>query len=77
MKKTIISLFDIEAVILSLLTDDSLMRPENLAAEIDVHTGQVDESHAANKHYEEVHTGDAWEPARAHCCGLNYANMPI
>ena len=64
-------------MILSLLTDDTLMHPDNLAPGVDVHTGKVDESNSANKYYGEVHTGNAWEPARAHYCGDNDANMPI
>jgi len=75
--QTIVSVFDIKAMILSLLTDDTLMHPDNLAPGIDIHTGKVDESNSANKYYGEVHTGNAWEPARAHYCGDNDANMPI
>ena len=40
--KTIVSVFDIKAMILSLLTDDTLMHPDNLAPGVDVHTGKVD-----------------------------------
>ena len=69
-----VSVFDIEAMILSLLHDENLMRPENLADGYDLHTGKPTE---AVTHYGEIHTGDAWEPARKHYCGDGGQNMPI
>ena len=53
-----VSLFDIEHMILSLLSDESLMKDENLAASYDIFTGDVDENHPHNKNYGEIHTGD-------------------
>ena len=76
-EKITISVFNIVAMILSLLTDDSLMHPDNVVGGIDIHTGKVDKSHKANEFYGEVHTEDAWEPARAHYCGPDHAKMPI
>ena len=55
-----VSVFDIEAMILSLLHDENLMSPENLAPGYDLHTGKRT---APNTHHGEIHTGDAWEPA--------------
>lgn len=61
-------------MILSLLQDESLMTPENLAEGYDIFTGKPTETVT---HYGEVHTGDAWEPARKHYCGDVEGNMPI
>ena len=55
-----VSLFDIEHMILSLLSDESLMKDENLAPGYDIFTGDVDENHTHNQNYGEIHTGDAW-----------------
>ena len=69
-----VSVFDIEAMILSLLHDENLMSPENLAPGYDLHTGKAT---APSTHYGEIHTGDAWEPARKYFCGDYSQNMPI
>ena len=71
---TTVPVFDLEAQILSLLMDDELMKPENLAPGYDVCTGKVTEEPTE---YSEVHTGLAWEPARKHYCGEVSSNMPI
>ena len=47
-----VSLFDIEHMILSLLSDESLMKDENLAPGYDIFTGDVDENHPHNKKLE-------------------------
>ena len=75
--KVTVSLVDIEFMILSLLTDETLMKKENMAKGYDIFTGIVDPNHPANHNYGEVHTGDAWEPARKHYCGNEHAHMPI
>ena len=69
-----VSTFDVEAMILSLLHDEELMKEENLAPGYDLHTGK---SVGDESHYGEIHTGDAWEPARKHFCGDHPQNMPI
>ena len=56
-------LYDIEYMIIRLLTDDVLMKAENIAAGYDLFTGDVDKDCGENKRYGEVHTGDAWKPA--------------
>lgn len=73
-KQTTVSVFDIEAMIVSLLTDETLMKEENLAEGYDLHSGR---STVECTHYGEIHTGDAWEPARKHYCGDYPQNMPI
>ncbi len=50
-------------MIISLLTDPSVMNEKNFAEGYNVLTGGVD-NHPANNKYGEVHTGDAWLPAR-------------
>jgi hypothetical protein len=67
--------FDLEAQIMSLLLDESLMHPDNLAEGYDIFTGKAT---GPCLHYGEIHTGDAWEPARKHFCGDDYtSNMPV
>ena len=67
--------FDLEAQIMSLLLDDSLMHPDNFAEGYDIFTGKPT---GPCLHYGEIHTGDAWEPARKYFCGDNYPdNFPV
>ncbi len=71
------SLFDLEFMILSLLTDESLMQPCNFAEGYDIFTGEVDDSHPSNENYGEIHTGDSWKPALERFCGKEGKYMPI
>ena len=64
-------------MILSLLTDESLMKEENFAPGYDIYTGEVDVQHPHNQNYREVHTGDAWKGVRDHCCGTEKEYMHI
>jgi hypothetical protein len=50
-------------MIISLLSDPSVMNEKNFGEGYNVSTGEVD-NHPANNKYGEVHTGDAWIPAR-------------
>jgi hypothetical protein len=71
----ITAVFDLEAQILSLLLDDSLVYPDNFADQYDIFSGKATDP---NLHYGKIHTGDSWEPAHKHFCGDNYPNsMPI
>ena len=72
-----VSVFDLEKMIISLLTDESLFCADNLAKGVNVHTGAVDPSDEVNLSYGEVHTGDAWKPAVTHFCGDDGRYMPI
>ena len=72
-----VSLFDIKNMILSLSSDESLMKDENLAPGYDIFTGDVDDNHLHNQNYGEIHTGDAWSEARNHYCGIKGKYMPI
>ena len=56
-----VAVYDLEAMIMSLLTDERLMKPENIAPAYDLFTGKsVGHVH----HLGEIQSGDAWEPAR-------------
>ena len=73
-EQTTVSVFDLEAQIMSLLQDENLMIKDNLAEGYNVHTGKPTEPVT---HYGEIHTGDAWEPARKYFCGDHPFNMPV
>jgi hypothetical protein len=62
-------------MIISLLTDPSVIYKKNFAEEYNVLTGEVD-NHLANNKYGEVHTGDAWLPARDRYC-QDKTDMPV
>jgi hypothetical protein len=51
-------------MILDILTNPICMQESNFAPGYNVFTGNVDENHDENKRYSEIHTGDAWLPAR-------------
>ncbi len=55
--------FDTKHMIISLLSDPSVMNKTNFAEGYNMLTGKV-EHYPANNKYGEVHTGDAWLPAR-------------
>ncbi len=57
-----ISVFDLEIMIISLITDPTLMQPKKIALGYDLFTGKC-EGNNTDDHYGEIHTGDAWEPA--------------
>ena len=64
-------------MIMSLLTDPTLMQPKNIAHGYDLFTGKC-EGNNTDDRYGGIHTGDAWEPARQQFCGNeNPINMPI
>ncbi len=69
-----VSIFDLETMIMSLLSDSRLMQPKNMAPGYDVFTGK---SVGCEVRYVEIHTGDSWEPAHQHFCGDHPMNMPI
>ena len=59
-----VPVFDIKAMIISLLSNNSLMDKNNFAEGQNIFNGDVDENNPSNSKYGEVHTGDAWLPAR-------------
>ncbi len=50
------------------------MNEKNMAPGYDFFSGK---ELSKSTHYGEIHTGDAWEPARSHYCGHHPQNMPI
>ena len=72
-----VPVFNMKAMILSILHDPLLMRSENFSEGYDVFTGNVDPDCKANQCYGEIHTGDAWMPARNKFCGTLGDYMPL
>ncbi len=72
--KTTVSIFDLEMIIMSLLSDSKLMQPKNIAPGYDIFTGK---SVGCEDQYGEIHTGDAWEPAHQRFYDDHPMNMPI
>ncbi len=72
-----VPVFNAKTMILSLLHDPTLMRPENFAAGYDIFTGAELVGYDSNNNYGEVHTGDAWMPALSRYCGRKGDYMPV
>jgi hypothetical protein len=73
-----VPVFDMKAMLTSLLTDQTLMVDTNFAEDYDVLTGGVDANNPSNDMYGEVHTGDAWIPARdRYCSNPQGTTMPV
>jgi hypothetical protein len=66
---------DTKHMIISLLSDPSVINKKNFAEVYNLLTGKVD-NHPANNIYREVHTGDAWLSARDRYC-QNKTDMPF
>ncbi len=66
-----VPVFDAKSMILDLLTNKITMDKANIAEVHNVFTGNVDDGHTANKKHLEIHTGDAWLPARDRFCTPN------
>jgi hypothetical protein len=61
-RQATISVFDLETMIMSLLTDPTPIQPKNIAHGYDLFTGKYKGNNTDDR-YGEIHTGDAWEPA--------------
>ncbi len=71
-----VPVFDMKAMLISMLTNT--FSPNNFAGGYDVLSGDVDHNHPLNNKYGEVHTGNAWIPARDRFCADNgRKEMPI
>ncbi len=70
-----VPVFDTKHMIISLLSDPSVMNDQKFAEGYNVLTGKVD-NHPANNKYGEVHTVDAQIPARDRYC-QNKTDMPV
>jgi hypothetical protein len=71
-----VPVFNTKYMIISLLSDQKLMNDQFFPDGYNIFTGDVDESHPANNNYGEVHTGDAWLPARNRFC-KDTSDMPV
>jgi hypothetical protein len=59
-KTVTLHVFDMKEILISILTDKTLMSNTNFAEGYIVLTGDVDNNNPCNQQYGEVHTGDAW-----------------
>ena len=73
-KRASVAVFDVKAQILSILHDKRIMQKENFAKDYDIFSGKPTTSVT---HFGEIHTGTAWEPARAMYCGDDEENFPL
>jgi hypothetical protein len=63
-----VPVFDLRVLLQKMLQNPSLMNASNFAADLDIFTGKpIGEKHCT--HVSEIHTAQAWEPARARHCG--------
>jgi hypothetical protein len=69
-----VAVFDLKAMIMSLLTDERLMTEENSADGLNIFTGKLE---GVINDFGEIHTGDAWEPAHQRFCDNVPHNMPL
>jgi hypothetical protein len=73
-----VPVFDTKEMIISLLTDPLLMTDSNFAKGYSVLTGKVGMNNPCNSKYSEVHTCDAWLPARnRYCTVTKQQTMPV
>jgi hypothetical protein len=74
-----VCVFDAKSMILDILTNPICIQESNFAPGYNVFTGDVDENYDENKMYGEIHTGNAWLPARDKFCNPNNNgdNMPL
>jgi len=71
-----VPVFNTKYMIMSLLSDQKLMNDQFFPDGYNIFTGDVDQSHPANESYGEVHTDDAWIPARNRYC-VDASDMPV
>jgi hypothetical protein len=72
-----VSVFNLEAMIMSMLTDDQIMNPNNIAQGYNLFSGKSEEGQGHDDVYGEIHTGDIWDKT-VHCfCGDHPQNMPL
>ncbi len=77
-KTVTVPVFDTKEMLISILTDKTLMSNTNFVEGYNVLTGDVDNNNPCNQKYSEVHTGDVWLPARErYCANPNRPTMPI
>ncbi len=77
-KTVTVPVFDMKEMLISILTSKTLMSNTNFMEGYNVLTGDVDNNNPCNQKYGEVHTGDAWLPARdRYSSNPNHPTMPV
>jgi hypothetical protein len=77
-KTVTVPVFDMKEMLVSILTDKTLMSNTNFVEGYNVLTGDADNNNPCNQKYGEVHTGDAWLPTRdRYCTNPNPPTMPV
>ncbi len=77
-KTVTVPVFDTKEMLSSILTDKTLMSNTHFAEGYYVLTGDVNTNNPCNQKYSEVHSGDAWLPARDRfCVNPNRPTMPV
>ena len=71
-----VPVFDMKAMILSIVHDETLMRDEHIAEGYDIFTGDIC-NQSGHTHYGEIHTGKAWNDAKEAYCGEEGKYMPF
>ena len=72
-----VSVFNLEAMIMSMLSDDQIMNPKNIAQGYNLFTGKSVEGQGQDDVYGEIHTGDIWDETVDRFCGNHPQNMPL
>ena len=73
-----VPVIDMKEMLISILTDKTLMSNTNFAEGYNILTGDVDSKKPCNQKYGIVHTGDAWLPTRdRYCANPNRPTMPV
>jgi hypothetical protein len=72
-----VSVFNLEAMIMSMLTDDEIMNPNNITQGYNLFSGKSEEGQGLGDVYGEIHTGNIWDETVYHFCGDHPQNMPL
>jgi len=70
-----VPVFDVKAVILSILHDPQRMQSHNFAPGYDIYTGRPTDTQYS--FLDEIHTGSVWQSARDFYCGTDNNNFPL
>jgi hypothetical protein len=77
-KTVTVPMFDMKEMLISILTDKTLMSNTNFVEGYNIFTGDVDNNNPCNQKYGEVHTGDACLTARdRYCANPNRPTLPV
>ncbi len=62
---------------MSMLTDDQIMNPNNIAQGYNLFSGKSEEGQGHDDVYGEIHTGNIWDETVHRFCGDHPQNMPL